>query len=280
MHAGTRTTTTTGSAITVTRPPKTRSFSLAPARLAVPETVRFASAERAAALGLARGRVLTVVLGTSLVVAATGAHGSTLLPVKLRRRASARTVVRLGGDGAGIRAYRYQLADPSGQAYAVPTDRGIVTMLCLGSDAKGMGACRSIVSTLTIHGAHVFPPGDPEFAAGVRREVDRLHRQAAAANAEMAQAQTPSDQAGTLSTLANDVLASTARLTKLRASPESQAARGAIVRALAGMHRSLAALAHAAADHDAHAFAHASGELEQAQQLLSQVAAPYGVRGA
>jgi Protein kinase domain len=184
-------------------------------------------------------------------------------------------------------AYRYaglrltSFAAPA-SITVVPTDRGTLTLGCLGS-AGAIAACSRIVGTLQVRGAKpIDPRPDAAYAAGLSAALDRLTRAQAAPRRALSTATTSAGQAALLRRIAALYKAAGLEVAKLHPRPADAAANKAVVTALRRSAAAYEAMAAAAARRDAHAYAsdrevamRADGELDQSVRAL--VAAGYRV---
>ncbi len=205
--------------------------------------------------------------GASIVAGTTDATGPTLLPAAFlaRLQATPRGVpVKLGS----VTAYRYTGLAPGSPAqrltvYAVPTDRGVVTLACVGAAAVASPDCETIASSMRLQGLNAYPLGPSSaYAQALGGAIGRLNTAAAGARSRLAAAKTPAGQASAAAALATAYDTAAAAVRKITVSPADSAANAAIGKALTTTGAGYSALSAAARRRDRAAYQRAAAAVK------------------
>jgi serine/threonine protein kinase len=197
-----------------------------------------------------------------------------------------RTAVRLPAQN--LEAWRYRNLRPVGigrtlTVYAVPTSRGVGTVVCAvpGAQAAGFAQqCDAIAGTLRLARGTPFPVGpSPAYASALNATVGDLQRSAAAAEQTLQGSETLAGQAAAARTLAGLYEGAARRLAGLELSPADAAANADLVNALRSAGATYRRAASAATAGDANAYAAASAEVPGARDRVNSALAAIRAAG-
>jgi protein kinase-like protein len=253
--------------VVVQRPAAARSVRVTPATIQVPAS--FEPSAATAGLGGGTSRLFRAAAGGGLLLMVQGISGSNLLPANLVAGKGARAVVAIGPPTVPIRAYRYtglHYGAAPAVAYAVPTDRGVVVVVCFGEGARGIDACRGLLRTLRISGAHVYAPGDPASITRMQNVLAHLAQSIRTRSDALAAAHAPATQAQASRSLASAYAAAADGIALDKVSPELRFRARHLRAALLQVHEALNMLAKASTEHDKRAYAHATRAIARAQR--------------
>jgi hypothetical protein len=177
--------------------------------------------------------------GTGLIAGRTQAIGVTLLPDALRSSAEIprRVAVRLGS----YEAYRYRGLRPRARThqltvYAVPTNRGVVTLVCFAPMTASVDpflSCERVAATLTLSDVRTYPLGpNRQYADSLRKTIAALSAARSALRRVLGEARTPRGQADAARGIAEVYAGAARRQASVEASPEVEAANQRIVASL------------------------------------------------
>ena len=159
-----------------------------------------------------------------LVATMTQATGPALLPRALLDALPDRPAsdaVKLGD----LEALRYRALRPRGtpapiDVYAVPTDRGVMTVACQGAAAPTREDCGSVAATLTLLGPEAFDLGpDADYAKRLGGGLTALDRAVRSGTRRLDGARTPRDQAAAAALLERAYGGAAGRARRLRPPP-------------------------------------------------------------
>jgi Protein kinase domain len=212
----------------------------------------------------------TLVMGTASSV------GSTLLPagfVSALPSLPTPQVVTLGAS----QFYRYLDLMPKGATrpetvYALPTTAGAVIAVCqpTGTSVTFMTACERVVGTLRLSSGKVLGLGpNAAYASAVSSVTGRLNAEANSAQARLASARTPREQAKAAAQLAAASKTAASQVQKLNPGPAAVSANAAIAAALRTISDGYASLELAAMHNDRGAYQTARSEIQRASDALS-----------
>ncbi len=219
---------------------------------------------------------------------AGAAEGAALLPAAFERLLEGEPrgeVVRLGRyDALRYRNVPHRTAGARMTLYAVPTSRGVATIVCLGPlvGPSALARCESVATTLRLRGAQPQALGPTErYGAAVRRALVRLDRARSTGRDALASARRPAGQAEAARRLAATYRGTAAALAEV---PPGLAERPAHRAMLLSLQRAAAAfdgLAFAARRNNSGTWARASLAVERAEAAFRDAfrsLAPLGYR--
>ena len=161
----------------------------------------------------------------------------------------------------------------------IPTDRGTLTLGCLGS-ADAAAACSRILGTIELRGANAIDPRpDADYAAGLRATLGRLTEAEAAPRRALASAATSAGQASLLRRIAALYRSAGLDVAKLHPRPPEAAAHQAVVTALRRSAEAYETMAAAAARRDTHAYAAARNLAVRDDMKLDESLRAFGAIG-
>ena len=219
---------------------------------------------------------------------AGAAEGAALLPAAFERLLEGEPrgeVVRLGRyDALRYRNVPHRTAGARMTLYAVPTSRGVATIVCLGP-LVGPGAlarCESVATTLRLRGAQPQALGPTErYGAAVRRALVRLDRARSTGRDALASARRPAGQAEAARRLAASYRGTAAALAKVRPGLAERPAHRAMLLSLQRAAAAYDGLAFAARRNNSGVWARASLAVERAEASFRDAfrsLAPLGYR--
>ena len=193
--------------------------------------------------------------GASLVAGFTDAGGPTLLDVdadELVRSERAGDAVALGA----LQALRYRdlrIADRPGTRltlYAVPTDRGVATIVCTAAPPAGpssLAACERVAATLRLRSARALALApDARYARAVTTVLDRLESRRRSEGRALAAAKTAGGQASTSARIRLAYARAARSLDAVRPGPAERPAHRRVLAALRDARDALEVLSSAA----------------------------------
>jgi hypothetical protein len=204
--------------------------------------------------------------GERLVAGTVSAGDPTLLPAGFRAAVAslpAGTPVRLGTI-AGLRYAALTVRGVSGPVtiYAVPSTAGVVTIACVNPGTSN--DCDRIAASLRLTGATPFSlAADPAYASRLGAVLGPLKTARTSAEAALAAATTPSDQAHALRLLSDAYRTASRGVGALPSSPAVQDANGAIATAFAALAAEYRRAAAAANAGDSATYQTASGAISR-----------------
>ncbi len=211
-----------------------------------------------------------------LVAGQVAASGPALLPRAFLRRLGERPrpeAVRLHE----LAAYRYRDLRPRGFAgrltlFVVPTTRGVATVACAAERSSAeLGACGRIAQTLELVDGKPYPLGaDERYADTLDQALGKLRRRRGAGRRRLAEATTPSAQAGSARDVASAYGAAATALARASVGPAAQAANRAIVAALKDTQAAYGRLASTATRADANAYREAASAIRRAEARVER----------
>jgi serine/threonine protein kinase len=215
-------------------------------------------------LDVARPVALDASVGAAgLVAGRTTATGPTLLPaafVKSLADAPVAERVRLGS----VQALRYRGLRPPGAGrvltvFAVPTSRGVATVVCRAPAASAAAFdadCERVAATLKLSGAKAYALGPQAgYARGADRALTALASARSRGRRALAGARTQGGQARLAAALATAHDRAVDALARMEVSPADAAGHAALVAAIRRARDGYARTARAARRHDAQGFA-------------------------
>ncbi len=216
-------------------------------------------------LALAASRNRRRLRASAWSPARSSASGPSLLPATFTSALSGAPphpeTVQLGT----LEAYRYSGLSVRGLSgpltlYTVPTSRGVATIACLGT-ATGTASvqCAQIAATLKLNGTTAFGLApSPQYAAALHGVFATLHSAAGAGAASLRAATSAAAQAAAAGRLATAYSSGSSTLARLTVSPAVQGLNASLAGSLGALARSYSALAAAARDGEAGAYAAAT----------------------
>jgi serine/threonine protein kinase len=215
-------------------------------------------------LDVARPVALDASVGAAgLVAGRTTATGPTLLPaafVKSLADAPVADRVRLGS----VQALRYRGLRPPGAGrvltvFAVPTSRGVATVVCRAPAASAAAFdadCERVAATMKLSGAKAYALGpQAAYARGADRALTALASARSRGRRALAGARTQGGQARLAAAVATAHDRAVAALARMEVSPADAAGHAALVAAIRRAGDGYARMARAARRHDAQGFA-------------------------
>ena len=189
-------------------------------------------------------------------------------------------IVELGA----LRALRYRdvrltaIAAPA-TLYAVPTDRGVATVVCI-ADAKRADGCDEVAATLRVRKGRAFTPGARADLArrlnAITAEIARAQRRDGAA---LRDARRPPGQAVMAERVGQAYARAARRVGALRVSPSEAAPTRQLARALRGARDAYRALASAARRRAPRTFSRARRSITRALELIDRAIASFARSG-
>jgi hypothetical protein len=189
-------------------------------------------------------------------------------------------IVELGA----LRALRYRdvrltaIAAPA-TLYAVPTDRGVATVVCI-ADAKRADGCDAVAATLRLRKGRAFAPGAREDLArrvnAITAKIGRAQRRDGAA---LRDARRSPGQAIMAERVSRAYARAARGVEALRVSPSDAAPTRQLARSLRGARHAYRALASAARRHAPRTFSRARRSITRALERIDRAIASFALSG-
>ncbi len=185
-----------------------------------------------------------------------------------------------------MQAYRYDglhvggLSEPV-TVYAVPTDDGVATFVCMGAGA----GCSQIAATVHLNGAHAYPLApSAQYGAALTTALKALNSRTAGGVAALQAASTGVAQAAAAERIAAAYRDAATTVSQLPVSPAAGAANAAVAASLTRLAQTYSTLGRAAGTGDRSGYAAASsaaagGRASLRSALAKLRAAGYDVSG-
>jgi predicted Ser/Thr protein kinase len=205
----------------------------------------------------------------------TDASGATLLPATFVRRVPAGgpapARVRLGAlQGLSWAGLHPAGATGTTTVYTIPTDAGVVTIVCNGTTAAFMAECSRAAAGVRLVNARALPVGPlPQYASGLAAAFNRLGSELSNIRAALAAARTPAAQAAAADRASAAYAAAATAIAHLTVSPRDRAAHAALLASIRRLAADYAAAATAARGGHSQAYATASRQLSGARTALT-----------
>jgi hypothetical protein len=208
------------------------------------------------------------------------ADNSTLLSTGLIKAAGTLPDKEAVQSDAGLQGYRYRDVKVNGfdrpvTIYAVPTDAGVATLACMGTQ----GTCDASANTMQLVSAKAFPVGPSQaYAKAVGGALGALGKASKAGQAKLSAAKTPKAQASAARSLSSAYAKAAKTLGGLDLSPADRLANAKLVAGLKATATAYGNAAKAANSSNKKAYAKASKAVGTGQKTVSDALA--GLRSA
>jgi hypothetical protein len=171
---------------------------------------------------------------------------------------------------------------PPVTAYAVPTSRGVATLVCLpgGPDSTVTAACGDAAASLAVRGARVFPAGpSAPYARAFAGVMEGLATRVRRGRAQLAEARLPGPQAVAAQDLARVYAEAADALPTRDLSPAGRVANARMAAALRDVAAGYRRMAAAAADDDADGWTAGRAAVRRGEAALAAARTALGELG-